>query len=122
MFVMQTNLTNLSTYLVYLKKIEIKLRTFSEIGYRSEPDFYWGNSPLNFNGQNPGGESFPTFPSGGYAHADEENCLQSLNMGYLHIARFQSSTIQNPLAFSGLIQTISYSAAQVLNSRSRLGG
>ena len=26
------------------------------------------NSPVNFMGQNPGGESFPTFPSGGYAH------------------------------------------------------
>ena len=34
---------------------------------RSEPDFYWGNSPVNLKGQNPGGESFPTFPSGGYA-------------------------------------------------------
>ena len=49
---------------------------------RSEPDFYWGNSPVpkfhfywrnspvNFMGQNPGGESFPTFPSGGYAHGE----------------------------------------------------
>ena len=40
----------------------------------SEPDFYWGNSPVNFKGQNPGGESFPTFPNGGYAHA-ATSCL-----------------------------------------------
>ena len=38
------------------------------VNVSSEPDFYWGNSPVNFKGQNPGGESFPTFPSGGYAH------------------------------------------------------
>ena len=31
---------------------------------RSEPDFYWGESPVNFKGQNPGGESFSIFPSG----------------------------------------------------------
>ena len=37
------------------------------VNVRSEPDFYWGNSPVNFMGQNPGGESVPTFPSGGYA-------------------------------------------------------
>ena len=30
--------------------------------------FLLGNYPVNFVGQNPGGESFPTFPSGGYAH------------------------------------------------------
>ena len=38
------------------------------VNLKSEPDFYWGNSPVNFKGENPGGESFPTFPSGGYAH------------------------------------------------------
>ena len=31
--------------------------------------FSWGNSLVNFMGQNPGGENFLTFPSGGYAHA-----------------------------------------------------
>ena len=41
-----------------------------KVNVRSEPAFYWGNSPLNFMGQNPGGESFPTFPSGGYAHGE----------------------------------------------------
>ena len=30
--------------------------------------FDWGKSPVNLKVQNPGGESFPTFPSGGYAH------------------------------------------------------
>ena len=39
------------------------------VNVRSEPDFYWRNSPVNFKGENPGGKSFfPTFPSGGYAH------------------------------------------------------
>ena len=39
------------------------------VNVRSELAFYWGNSPVNLKVQNPGGESFPTFPSGGYAHA-----------------------------------------------------
>ena len=38
------------------------------VNVRSEPDFYWGNSPVIFKGQNPGGETFPTFTSGGYTH------------------------------------------------------
>ena len=38
---------------------------------RSETDFYWRNSPVNFKGQTSGGESFPTFPSGGYAHGGD---------------------------------------------------
>ena len=38
------------------------------VNVRSQPDFYWGNFPVNFKAQNPGGESFPTFPSSGYAH------------------------------------------------------
>ena len=32
------------------------------VNLRSEPYFYWGNSSVNFKGQNHGGKSFPTFP------------------------------------------------------------
>ena len=32
------------------------------VNLRSEPDFYWGNSPVNFKVQNLGGESFPLSP------------------------------------------------------------
>ena len=39
------------------------------LNIRSEPDFYWGTFPVNFEGQNFGGGKFPPFPSsGGYAH------------------------------------------------------
>ena len=37
--------------------------------------FYLENFPVNLNGQNPGGESFPTFRSGGYAHASVANWI-----------------------------------------------
>ena len=40
--------------------------------------FYWGNCPVTFKGQNPGGESFPTFPSGGYAHGSGNYVLSSI--------------------------------------------
>ena len=45
------------------------------VGFRSEPDFYWGNFPVNFKVQNPSGESFPIFPSGGYAHGSGVNYI-----------------------------------------------
>ena len=48
------------------KKCNIKLH---RVTVRPELAFYWGNSPVNIRVQNPGGESFPTFPSGGYTHA-----------------------------------------------------
>ena len=40
--------------------------------------FYWGNCSVTFKGQNPGGESFPTFPSGGYAHGSGNYVLSSI--------------------------------------------
>ena len=49
-------------------KINIEIE---RVNSRPGSDFYWGNSPVIFRGKNPGGESFPTFPSGGYAHAQE---------------------------------------------------
>ena len=57
----------------------------------SEPDFYWGNSKVNFKGQNPGGESFPTFPSGGYAHGTPCVTPERDSRGYWtqqHVAQF----------------------------------
>ena len=45
----------------YIQKYNIECE---RVNLSSEPDFYWRNSPVNFKGQNPNGESFPTFPSG----------------------------------------------------------
>ena len=49
-----------------VQKIKIECE---RVNLRSEPDFYWVNSPVYFKGHNPPGESYPTFLSGGYAHA-----------------------------------------------------
>ena len=48
-----------------VKKSNIDLE---RVTVRPESAFYCGNSPVNMRVQNPGEESFPTFPSGGYAH------------------------------------------------------
>ena len=46
-----------------VKKVNIELENVSP-----ELTFYWGNSPVNLNVQNHGGE-VPLFPSRGYAYA-----------------------------------------------------
>ena len=52
---------------------------------QAELAFYWGNSPVKLEVQNPSGASFPTFPSGGYAHVPEPQMA-------LNISRFTGSS------------------------------
>ena len=42
--------------------------TFPSSLHARRSGFYWGISSVDLEVENPGGESFPTFPSGGYAH------------------------------------------------------